>query len=1339
MKSTRLIQPVKRSHSELPLSSYQERLWLVNQKHPRDLSYNIPVSFWIEGALDTAALNQSLTEILRRHQTLRVKFVANPRGEPAQIVQPLEGFELPVVPATEDEIAHHVKENAEHVFDLSSGKILIGRLLCLNPQKHLLLLNVHHIAADGWSIEGILFSELQVCYAAFCSGAKPQLSALEIQYSDFAHWHRKQDLSADLVYWQECLADYEDSLELPTDFPRQAQSGVRSEAFAYKYPKELSLELERFAQAHGCTIFMYLLAGFALTISRYTGREDLCIGTTTSGRMLPELEGLIGFFINILPLRMRIDEELTVDEYLGAVRKVAVSGFDHQLVPFERILYSLSRTQVGRQYPLVPLVLRHQNYPHTHMEGELPGGVKLLPYPEGGGDKVIAALGAAPRAEVELSYTGTGENLEVDVMFAADLYRRETVERLLRHHEELLRAMMADGSRRLRDLPMLTQADIQCLAGEYDHSFDDPKHTFVQRWKAQVERTPDAIACHDAHRAWSYREIADYVDRLAHALAAKGVVAGEVVGVCLDRGAPLLVSLLAIWTAGAAYVPLDPSYPETYLRQILQDASPKQTICTVANQSKLGLADATSCVLDASLARLQAFPPTPPSLEYTADALAYVMYTSGSTGTPKGVRVPHRQLMNWLGGLERNWPFSSGEVIAQKTTMAFAVSVKEIFAGLLNGCTTVFLDTATVQDTASFVAALTEHRVSRLNLVPSHLQAVLAYMQAEQLGLPALQFCITAGEPLTAELVSAFRALLPNARLLNNYGCTELNDITYFEATTFEAQQRFVPIGKPIQNTRLYVMDRRGRLVPPGVAGELHVATESMSDGYHNLPELTRERYLRNYINGEQSGVLYNTGDVVKCLPDGNLEYIGRWDFQVKVRGFRVDVRQVEKAMGEFEGMGLRAVVGDGRQLFAYYVTQAGKTIDIASLREYLQARLPAYMVPSVFVALDAMPRLPNGKLDRRALIPAMGRLQRSDVYEAPKTATEVVMAALWAEALEIPEDEIGRHTHFFEVGGHSLSATRLVARIKERLGLELGISQVFEYPRLDELSQHVEETHRAGHVEAHHDDEWMGAHRADASARRLLGAPGLLENKVVLVTGSSRGIGSATVRLLASQGAAVAINYLQNGMRANRVKELVEHDGGVAEVFQGDVTDPAQVTRLVGQVKERFGGIDVLVANAAIGFKVQPFLDFDWCDFERKVTDELKSIFYLCQAIVPDMVARKNGSIVAVSCAASNLAQPGFLAHSAGKAALDAFIRSLALELGPEGVRVNTVAPGLTVTDATANLPRQQKEAVAARSPLRRNGLPRDVAGAVLFLASDLSQFMTGTCLPVDGGISML
>lgn len=1332
------ITPAKRNKIEHPLSWYQERMWLLNQKNPNDLSYNIPIAFLLEGELNFEALKRSLSEILQRHETLRTRFKTNPHGEAVQVISAPESFTLPLHNIQESEIPHYIEENTRHVFDLINEPVVNGQLLRINSLRHLLLLNVHHIAADGWSIESILFSELQECYGAFSAGRIPELKPLPVQYIDFAYWQRQSDMSNGLAFWQKHLDGYESSLELPTDFVRTPQSGRTSERFEYSYPPEFSEALEKFAQAHGCTMFMCLLAGFALTVNRYTGKDDICIGTTTSGRILPEIENLIGFFINILPLRISVDEESTVIDFLNAVRHVALSGFDHQTVPFERIAYSQSNLHGNSSNSLVPLVIRHQNFPRTHLDDSLSGGVKFGSCPGYEGYRTATGRDAFARCEIELSYTGNRKKLEVEVMYASDLYKPPTIKKLLLHHEQLMREMIADDKQRLCNLTMLTIADRQRLLVEFNRTEREIKKTdtFALRWDEQVRKKQDAVACYDNYGKWYYRDIAAAANAFAIHLTEKGIKPGDTVGVCMERSASMLASILSIWKTGAAYVPLDPSYPDSYLSLITNDAKPRLIVCTSAQQEKFAFNHDACFIVDKKLPQLPEISSVIPTIAVSPDDPAYIMYTSGSTGRPKGAKIPHRQLINWLDNLEANWPFEEGEMVAQKTTIAFAVSVKEIFAGLLNGCPLTFIDSESVKDPVRFVSALQDCNASRLNLVPSHLQSILSYMKKSGLTLPSLRYCFTAGEPLTSETVLAFRNIVPQARLLNNYGCTELNDITYYEATGFDGSQSFVPVGKPIQNTKLFILDRRGRPVPEGVPGEVHVASEGMALGYNNLDNFTKERFLHNPFSKDYREIMYNTGDVARYIADGNLEFVGRWDFQVKIRGFRVDVRHVEKIMGEYEGMGVRAVVGEKGQLLAFYIQLPGHVIDIEKLRHFLEQKLPPYMVPTAYVRLDEMPKLPNGKLNRRALKISTGTLQQSDTYVAPQTDTERALAELWSEVLQIPEEQIGKHAHFFELGGHSLSATRLVARLKDRMNIEIGLSFIFEHPRLDEIADLLSSYSKSKDEE---DEEYIHKFRKNISGRPVLQLPGILQDKVVLVTGASRGIGRSTVRLLASQGAKVAINYFNSDEHALIVKEIIEEDGGDAEIFQADTTDPQQIKTLIQQVNSHFGKIDVLVSNAAIGFKIAPFINSSWEDFEIKVIDELKSFYLLCKEVVPGMIERKCGSIIAVSSTMSKHPQSGYSAHSAAKAALDAFVRTMAIELGPDGIRINTVAPGLTITDATAAMSKRIKETAAENCPLKRNGIPRDVSGAILFLASDLSQFMTGTYLPVDGGYTML
>ncbi|UZN03730.1 hybrid non-ribosomal peptide synthetase/SDR family oxidoreductase [Cellulomonas sp. S1-8] len=1325
-----------------PLSWFQERLWVHHRRSPGTTSYNLPLPLLVHGDLDVDALERSLDLVVARHESLRTTYGETAAGEARQLVAPPGRVRLPVVDVDRAGMLEHLDRLLEHRFDLHRGPICIARLLRLASDRHLLLFSVHHIAADAWSLKAILLAELQDAYAAFCRGEQPDLPPLTVQYQDYARMQRTADLTDDLAYWRETLAGYEDSLELPTVRTRQLRSGTTSGTVVHRYPQAFSQELERFSRRHGCTLFMSLLAGLGVTLSRYTDKTDLCLGTTTSDRPDVALEPLIGFFVNILPLRLRIDEHGTVSGLLEAVRAQVLGAFEHP-VPFEQILQATDVARRGSANPLVPVVIRHQNFPETSLDAPLPGGVTFRAFPEPGetDEDVLTLLAqehAPARCEIELSYTGDADGLEVEVVYASDLYDRQAVERLLAHHQQVLEGMVADADRRVLDLPLLRDADVAELLGRSDRArvTEAPAWTFVERFDAQVALAPDAPACWDSRGAWTYREVALRSGRVAHALAARGTAPGDVVAVCLPRGGDLLATLLGVWRAGAAYVPLDPAYPAAYLQQILDDARPGVVVCDAAHQAALGIDDAACVRVDQVDDAGPDTPDAPRAHPAPPDALAYVMYTSGSTGTPKGVRVPHRQLVNWLSSLEASLPFEPGEVVGQKTTFAFAVGVKELFAGLLNGCPQAVIDNATVRDTAAFVEALAEHRVSRLNIVPSHLASVVEHLAATGRRLPALRICITAGEPLPRALVLAAREVLPDARLINNYGCTELNDVTYHDTSSLDGQSEFVPIGTPIANTRLYVLDRHGRLVPDGVPGELHVASVGLPEGYHGLDALTAERFTPNPFGSTPSDRLYNTGDVVRYLPDGTLDFIGRWDFQIKVRGSRLDVRHVEEVMSGFPGVRARAVVGRGDRLVAFFTHRPDQPVDVAELRAFLQDRLPAFMVPDAFVLLDSMPLLPNGKLDRRALHEAQGELQQSGAYEAPATATERTLADIWGLVVNVPAARIGRATHFFEIGGHSLAAMRVLARTKDEFGIAIGLAELFDSPRLHSLAAVIDREIARLPVGA------RGASSAPTAARTSkprAADSGLLRGKVVLVTGGSRGIGLATALLLAEQGATVAINYRDSEAQARHVKGLIEADGGTAEVFGADVTRADDVADMVAAVHGRFERVDVLVANAHMHFRHAPFLGYDWADLERKVGNELKAVFHPCQAVAPEMVRRGSGSIIAVSSTLSKRSSEGFLAQSTAKAAVDAFVRSIATELGPHGIRANTVAPGLTLTDAAMPMAPHVKESIAARSPMRRNALPADMAGAVVFLASDLSRFMTGTYLPVDGGFTTL
>src|SRR6188768_2095669 len=608
-----------------PLSWFQERLWVHHQRSPANTSYNLPLMLLVRGNLDVSALEQSLSEIVTRHESLRTYYGQTDAGEPVQFVVPPEQVRLPVVAVDRARMLEHLERHLEHCFDLRLGPIFIASLLRLSSDRHLLLLNVHHIAADGWSLTTVFLGELLSAYAAFARAERPALPPLTIQYKDFAAAQRTSDMAAQLDYWRQALDGYEDSLELPTERTRQAKSGTKSGSLVYRYPSEFAKNLEQFSRRHGCTIFMSLLAALGVTLSRYTNKDDLCVGTTTSERTDVELEPLIGFFINILPLRLRIDEQSSVSALLAAVRAQVLAAFEHA-VPFELILRSTDVAHRGSANPLVPIVMRHQTFPRTSLDAKLPGDVSFGSYPDPAEkDEAVQDLlereHVPARCELELSYSGGADELTVEVVYASDLYDRKAVERLLAHHQRVLEGMFGDPNQRVLQLPLLRDSDVQKLTRQFNRAplTRAPAWSFVERFDAQVERAPAAVACWDERGSFSYLELARHANRVARAIAAHGVAPGALVGVCLERSGKLLATLLGIWKAGAAYVPLDPSYPRAYLQQILEDASPSAVVCGAQHQAQLEI-DSARCLLLEQVwvnesGAVSGYPDTPPGVQ----------------------------------------------------------------------------------------------------------------------------------------------------------------------------------------------------------------------------------------------------------------------------------------------------------------------------------------------------------------------------------------------------------------------------------------------------------------------------------------------------------------------------------------------------------------------------------------------------------------------------------------------------------------------------------------------------------------------------------------------------
>jgi amino acid adenylation domain-containing protein len=1026
----------------LPLSYVQERLWLVQQRD-RDSGYNMGGALVMDGPLSIEALEAALKGLIQRHEPLRTRFVLK-AGEsaPQQYIDSSAEVMLSVRQVRWEEVNRLVKEHAEQIFDLEQGPQLSVLVLEVGPEKHVLSLAMHHIIGDGWSVH-VLVRDLQELYAAAREGRKPRLEELKIQYADYALWQRQQDLSEALGYWSRALEGYAGPFNLAPEKPRGKRAG-RAGVLKRTLPPGLASELGCFSQERRASLFMVLLSGWVLTVHRQTRRKDLCLGATVAGRDQLALEPLIGFFINILGLRLDLTGKPTGEELVEQVKEVVFRGLAHQAVPFEQLLVARPELRQEDGVSLLPVMVRHQNYPEAELQ-KWAGGVEARP--------LLTEQMRRARSDLDLQYYGGADGLSVVAEFDTERLDLERVEALLEESEELLERLIQAPQWPLWRLVEPSSED-RAKLDRWNDAVQAFEQTSVRElFERQAERNREGLACVDSEQALSYGELDRRSDNLARVLREQGVRPGVRVALYLPRSAGFLTALVAVFKARGVYVPVDRSYPEAYAQRMIEDAAPAIILVESGFAPGFTIAHGKVLTVEETLLK-QDWEPLEEEAVTGPDELAYIAYTSGSTGQPKGVCVEHRQLLNCLQALWKQMPFEVDEVVAQKTATTFVVSLKELLSGLLAGIPQVIIPDLLVRDTEAFPAELERRRVTRLNLVPSQLTVLLEH--AEQ--LKGLRHVVTAGEPLGQSLRERFEQLLPNARLYNNYGCTELNDISYCVPGEQEGEEGLVPMGRPIRNLRLHVLDEQQRLVPVGVAGELYVEGEAVGGrGYWNHPALTAERFVPDPFEGSGSR-LFRTGDLVRRRADGQLQFLGRDDFQIKIRGQRIDPAQVEQALGEYPAIERCAVMGQGSGtqrtcLVVYYVAAPDAKLDYNQLYDWLKERLPSYMVPSIYVPLERLPLLPNGKLDRLALPAVDAEAYGQDKHQQPEGETERNIAAIWAEVLNLPIERIGRHDNFFASGGHSLLAARIINRIRSTLSVNLPIRVLFEAPTVAGLA----------------------------------------------------------------------------------------------------------------------------------------------------------------------------------------------------------------------------------------------------------------------------------------------
>ncbi len=1033
--------------AELPLSFAQQRLWFLAQLEPESSVYNISTALRLKGNLSVSVLEQTFTEILRRHESFRTTFERTADGRPVQVIAPpqpatITTNDLSDLPddLKDSEARRFAMEEAHRPFDLKRGPLVRAHLLRLSPAEHVLLFTIHHIIGDGWSM-GVLVKEVAALYAAFSQGQSSPLPELTIQYADYAVWQRDwlqgETLDRQLSYWKEQLKGASQQLDLPTDHARPAVYTPRGARLIREFSPDLTANLETQSRREGVTLFMYVLAAFQVLLARYSGQNDIAVGVPVANRRRAELEDLIGFFVNTLVMRTDISGDPTFSELLQRVRKVALGAYAHQDVPFERLVEELQPTRDLSRSPLFQVMLALQNAPVSRLdlqELELSG---------------IGVIQQTAKFDLTLAVDRADDNLIASLEYNSDLFEVMTIERMLNHFFLLLEAVVAKPDRRLSALPLLTEAETQQVLVEWNDTKGDYSPLLAHELFAEHARVkPDTPAIiFQGEDQLTYAELDQLATQCAQRLLNSGLEPEACVAVMLDRGPEMIISLLGIFKAGGVYLPLDPAYPLDRLAYMIEDARPHVVLTSRNLLTRVPWTETPIVCLEDW--QQDDTPITPVKLpQVKPDNVAYVIYTSGSTGRPKGVMVEHRGLNNLAAAQAQAFGPHEGSRVLQFASYSFDASIFEIVMALTHGATLYVERQESLLPGPNFVKLLRDRRITLVTLPPSALAA------SPDADLPDLETITVAGEACPSDVVARWA---DGRRFFNLYGPTETTIWT--TAAECQAGTAKPPIGKPILNTQVYVLDERMEPTPIGVRGDLYIGGDSLARGYLNQPDLTAERFVPNPFSSEPGARLYRSGDVARHLADGRLEFIGRADSQVKIRGFRIEPGEIETALVEHEAVRESVVIaredtpGDKR-LVAYVVAQ-DEAPSVAELSSHLHDRLPAYMWPTSYVFLKAIPLNPNGKIDRKALpAPAGYQPELEANYVPPQSEIERAIAAIWQDALKIERVDV--HDNFFSLGGHSILLAQVHTQLTQSLAPELSILDLFKYPTISTLAKHL-------------------------------------------------------------------------------------------------------------------------------------------------------------------------------------------------------------------------------------------------------------------------------------------
>ncbi len=1042
--------PKRKNPAVYPLSPGQQRMWLLDQ-FEQGTHYNEDFDLRLAGSLDISVLKRSLAEIFRRHEAMRSTFTLV-EGNVVQRLVPVQAFELPVmdlraIPESTREIEamRLAVEEARKPLDLSKGPLWRFSLLSLAEDDHLLLITVHHVAVDGWS-RHIFGKELFALYNAFLTGEPSPLPEPVIQYSDYGAWQtewlKSDAANQQRAYWAQSLSGAPQLLELPADHSRPPVQTFHGSRYSLSLPKELTTSLKALSSNAGVTLFMTLLASFDALIKRYTEKDDIVVGTPVANRTHPEIEGLIGFFVNTIALRSDLSGDPSFRELLQRVRRTTIGGVANQDLPFEQLVELLHPERTESYTPLVQVLL-------------------VLRYPLGSTNE-LAELSVSnfeidngtSKFDLTLYITDDPDGLYCTFEYNTDLFNADRIERMAEHFRILMEGAVRDPNQRLSELPILTPAERNNLLAEWNNTAADyPKDVpLAQLIEAQVKRTPDAPAVARGDQQLTYRELNARANRLAHELRRHGAGPGQLVGLYVGRSTDLVVALLAIVKSGAAYLPLDPLFPADRLSYMLEDCGARLLVTEQGLRGTLPAFGGTAILVED--ASWQANSDDNPSVDVGPEDLAYLIYTSGSTGKPKGVQVPRGALTNFLWSMREWLQLNERDRLLAVTTISFDIAGLEIWLPLLVGAQTVVASREAATDGNALQELLKRHDITFLQATPVTWRLLFDAGWRGKANLTA----VCGGEAMPPEVASH---LVPAVKLVwNLYGPTE----TTIWSTGYKVTDPRKPIliGRPIANTQCYILDGKGQPVPVGVTGELYIGGDGLARGYLNRPELTTEKFVADPFRGG-AFKMYRTGDLARYCTDGNIECLGRVDHQVKLRGYRIELGEIEAHLKDVPGIKQAVVIvredtpGDKR-LVGYYATNTGESepdpIRAEDLRARLSANLPDYMVPAAFVPLESFPLTPNGKLDRKALpAPEAGAFATRN-YEPPQGEIEIKLAAIWADVLNL--ERVGRHDSFFDLGGHSLMVVQVVTRARQALSRAIEMRDLFAHPELADLAHTI-------------------------------------------------------------------------------------------------------------------------------------------------------------------------------------------------------------------------------------------------------------------------------------------